>query len=239
MQAVILAAGAGNRLGDMTKDKPKALVRVAGRELILWVADFIDHTAIEDRIVVTGFEADRLERFIEQSLPGMRTVRNPNFMDGSVRTIEAALPHLETEFLILNADHIYQKRLFAHILRCRDGITAVCDFDRPLGDDDMKIKRDAEGHLKNIRKTLEEYDGGYIGMTYCSAGMLSKYREGVAATRKTLGDLAPIEFVLGTLAPRIGINICDASGTQWLEIDTPDDLARADRTLRNEPDFLL
>jgi len=239
MQAIIIAAGLGNRLGDLTRDRPKALVPVAGRELILHTLDFVDHPAVDERIVVTGYEGERLGKFIAENCPGVRTAHNPHYRDGSIRTIEAALEHVRGDFLLMNVDHIYPRRMLTRILDRARGITAMCDFDRRLGRDDMKVKLEG-GRLVAIKKTLAEYDGGYIGMTYCAASSLDRYREGVARTRTVSGDSANVEAALALLAyENEEINICDVSGMGWLEVDTQADLENAQRTLRQNPEFLL
>jgi choline kinase len=239
MQAVILAAGLGNRLGDLTSDRPKALVPVAEKELILRTLDFVDHPAIIDRIVVTGYEGERLSDFVAERCPGVRVAHNPHFTDGSIRTIEVALEHVRGDFLLMNVDHIYPRRMLDRILGDATGITAICDFDRKLVADDMKVKL-ADGRIRAIRKTLEEYDGGYIGMTCCSADALEMYRRGVRGTREADGDSANVEAALAWLAKENEeINICDVSGMGWLEVDTPADLDHAERTIRQNPEFLL
>lgn len=232
MQAVILAAGMGKRLGGLTAKRPKALVRVAGRELILRAMDFLDALGVEERIVVTGFEAEALEGFVRENAPRARCVRNSHFRDGSVRSIEAALPFVSGDLLIMNADHIYP-RLMAHRIReARFGLAAACDFDRELGGDDMKVKLDGEGRLKGISKGLEDFDCGYIGMTICSAKELMAYRGAVSEVRRLAGDSAAVEAILGRLAMEgVAADICDTSGIRWLEVDTPEDLARAEAAI--------
>lgn len=239
MQAVIIAAGLGNRLGELTSDRPKALVPVADRELILRTLDFVDHPAITDRIVVTGYEGRSLSNFIAERCPGVLVVHNPNFKDGSIRTIEVALEHVRGDFLLMNVDHIYPRRMLDRILENSTGITAICDFDRELVADDMKVKL-SDGRIAAISKQLDEYDGGYIGMTCCSADNLERYGQGVQKTREVDGDSANVEAALARLAKeKEEINICDVSGMGWLEVDTPADLEHAERTIRQNPEFLL
>lgn len=240
MQAVILAAGMGSRLGGLTADRPKALVRVAGRELILRVKDFLDNSEIKDVLVVTGYRSDTLTSFLKANWPSARTVHNPNFLDGSIRTIETALPSVNDNMLIMNVDHIYPRRMLGAIVRAGHGISAVCDFDRELGTDDMKVKLGADNRLKFIRKTLADYDGGYIGMTTCDRSSLSSYIQGVVKTKRMEGNGASVEFALGSLAASGGaINICNASGVGWFEVDTQDDLALAEKAINDNPDLLL
>lgn len=240
MQAVTLAAGLGNRLGDLTRTVPKAMVRVGGQELILRALDFLNHPAITERIVVTGYRAHELERFLGEHRPEVKLVRNTRFTKGSILSIKAALGHITGEFLLMNVDHVYPHRLFGHILGRRRGLMAMCDFDRPLGADDMKVKLDGRGLLLDICKTLDSFDGGYIGMTYCATSSLDSYRRAVEAVLAAEGDGACVERVLDHLSSDGQlVEICDTSGMQWLEVDTPEDLAQAQSTLAGNPDFLL
>ncbi len=240
MQALIIAAGMGNRLGGLTSDKPKALVQASGRELILRALDFLDHPDITERIVVTGYEGEQLSAFLAKHSPDVRTIHNPRFREGSIITVETALPHVRGDMLLMNVDHIYPRRMLQHILQHAQGITAVCDFDRELVADDMKVKLDGKRRVVGIKKTLTEYDCGYIGMTLCSKDALDDYRGGVAAAHKEYGDSANAEAALAHLAcNNMTIDICDASGMPWLEVDTPEDLERAETVLRHNPNFLL
>ncbi len=240
VQIVILAAGLGSRLGELTQNHPKAMVPVADRELIRRVFDATEHPDVSEHVVVTGYQHEVFAAFLKEHYPKATIVQNPHFRDGSIRSIEAALPHIQGDFLLMNVDHIYPRRMIARVLDERKGLTAICDFDRELGADDMKIKRHPDGTLARIRKTLTDFDGGYIGMTACTADRLAEYREAVAATRREEGDAASVEWVLGWLA-RQGrpITICNVSGLRWLEVDTPEDRALAETTLHREQDFCV
>ncbi|MFH1874559.1 MAG: NTP transferase domain-containing protein [Pseudomonadota bacterium] len=238
MKALILAAGLGSRLGDLTNNKPKALTKVAGKELISYVLDFLDHEQITQKAVVTGYQADKLKAYIQTHSAETQILFNPNFKLGSIYTLETGLSFLDDDFLLINVDHIYPKRMLTSILNKAHGITAICDFDRTLVADDMKIKL-ANNSLLNIKKTLTDYDGGYIGMTYCAATHIGIYKEAIQETKKIHGDLAPVEWVLQTLANKQHkISICDVSGFGWLEVDNNDDLQQAENTLKTNKDFL-
>lgn len=240
MKAVIIAAGLGNRLGSLTSEKPKALVQANGRELILRVMDFLDAGDFSERIVITGYKSDSFRDFLKVNCKNVTVIENPDYKKGSIKTVEKALPHLDEGFLLMNVDHIYPKRMLPAILENGKGITAICDFDRTLTTDDMKVKLDYKKRVISISKTLDRYDGGYIGMTYCSDEMLKTYRESVQRTLSLKGDSVNVESILDLLSKeKFPVETFDASGFGWLEVDTQDDLNSANNILRSNPDYLL
>ena len=54
----------------------------------------------------------------------------------------------------MNVDHIYRPAIAALAAAPADEVTAFIDTDRTLGDDDMKVERDAAGRVHHIAKTL-------------------------------------------------------------------------------------
>lgn len=234
MMALVLAAGMGNRLGTFTTDRPKALVEVAGRPLIAHTLDFLHRPEITAIGVVGGFCYERLHTTLRVMGPDVTCMYNPHFRQGSIETLFVARAFLTESFLLLNADHLYRSAMIDHICVARQGVTAMCDFDRTLCADDMKIAKNKRGGLERIHKTLSHYDGGYIGITYCPKDCHAAYWAAAEATHTEFGPSAPVEWILGTLA-RAGhpIAIGDMSGIGWAEVDTPEDLRRAEQFLND------
>jgi len=230
MKVLILAAGMGNRLGEMTDDLPKALIEVDGIPLIDRILNFATHPGVDRIGVVGGFFSDMLKEHLSNR--DIDYFTNPHFKDGNIFTLQAATDFLNDSFLMMNVDHIYPKELLDHIINNTSGITAMCDKDRKLVHDDMKVKLTNSEKLMKISKTLSEYDAGYIGMTYCSVEMLNLYKMGIQETIDIYGREACVEWILGHLAANdVNINICDTSGYRWLEVDTPEDLQNAENAL--------
>ena len=139
----------------------------------------------------------------------------------------------------MNADHVYPRRMCRALPTNHTGLVAMCDTDRALGPDDMKVKLTDNGTIARIAKTLEAFDAGYIGMTWCGATMLESYRAAVARTLQTQGNAANVEAILAQLAHEgTAIDIGDLSGMGWLEVDTQEDLNHAENVLGTQPEFL-
>ena len=235
-QVVILAAGKGVRLEHHTDAIPKALVKVAGKTLIDHQFDFLNHSCIQKVAVVTGYHTSELTPFIKTNHPHVTLFKNKEFDHGSILTLRAALSFLDDDFLMMNVDHIYPQKILEEILKQKQGITAVCDFDRPLVADDMKVKRNARGELDQIHKELKNYDAGYIGMTFCPRSRIQTYIGAFEKTLATLGPKASVEMILGTLAKNgEPIHIANTSGIRWLEVDTVNDLKQAEEALTSHP----
>jgi len=230
-KALILAAGLGNRLDKLTTNLPKALVKVADKLLIDHTLSFVSHPAITKIGVVGGYCFEQLKAHLTS--PSIKIFENPNYKDGNIRTLLSALNFFDDDTLILNVDHIYPKRLMEHIINNAKGICAMCDFDRHLATDDMKVKLNSAKKLTKISKQLTDFDGGYIGMTFVSKDMCEIYKRGAQEAFELYGKDSCVEFILGHLASNdVAINICDTSGFRWLEIDTPEELKDAEEKLQ-------
>ena len=64
MQAIILAAGMGKRLGERTREKAKCMVSVAGVPMIDRMLTQLAALRTERVIIVTGYMADELKKHI-------------------------------------------------------------------------------------------------------------------------------------------------------------------------------
>ena len=66
MQALLLAAGMGKRLGELTKDRTKCMVKVNGEMLIDRTIKILSHFDITRLIIVIGFEGQRLKTYVKE-----------------------------------------------------------------------------------------------------------------------------------------------------------------------------
>jgi choline kinase len=241
MRAIVLAAGTGTRLGEITKARTKGMVPVKGKRLIDYLFEFFERDFFDEIIVVGGFCYEDLKNHIADfNYKNVRVIENKDFLKGNIFTLITALKEFrEDSFLITNVDHIYPSVMFKKMKESMSGITAMCDFDRKLGSDDMKVKLSNNHSIERISKQLDTFDCGYIGMTYVDRSEEKFYRESVEKTVKSVGEKAVVENVLQLIAEhRIDVpKICDLSGFGWYEVDTEEDLLNAEKGLENDPNF--
>ncbi len=237
MQLVILCAGMGTRLGKRTEALPKTLLELNGKPVLDHILRSTEIDEVEELIIVGGFQFDKLKAHLS-SYKGKpyRLVENPDYREGSVLTVEKALPYLKGSFALMNGDHIHPQEMLKKYLTQAKGIACACDYDRKLTDDDMKVKLDASGMVAEMDKKLVDYDCGYIGMTHYDASVLELYKEYLGVTLERYGTKSNVEKVVHTLAEDgHKASIVDLSGFGWLEIDNESDYRHAIEEIgRNE-----
>ncbi len=233
-----MAAGRGKRLGTLTTDFPKALIEVAGAPLVGHSLRFARWVGGDPRVVVGGFCFDQLEAAVRELDPEATVVENTQLHAGNLLSLTTGLAAIPrgAGFLLMNADHIYPEPVAEIVRATADSaaeITAFCDVDRPLGDDDMKVRFDQRGRVLAMSKTLETFDGGYVGMTWVPASQRQRYDNAIAKLRAEEGDNNPVERVLARLAEaKTPPSHADISGHRWFEIDEPHERDEAEREMK-------
>jgi L-glutamine-phosphate cytidylyltransferase len=243
VKVALLAAGLGSRLGPLTAETPKALIPVGGKTLLAHALGFAARLAPAQVLVVGGFGYDGVAAEVAElrrpggaigPLPPITLLENREFRRGNLLSLQAARPHLDDDFLLLNVDHIFRPSIAPLVAAPVAQVTAFVDTDRNLGADDMKVKRDDQGHVARISKTLDSFDCGYVGMTRVPAPSLSRYFAEVDAALTTDGQDIHVERILARLADAgVAPHCRDISGHGWLEIDTPAERDQAEAALRS------
>lgn len=109
MEAMILAAGLGTRLGAITEDVPKALVPVGGRPLLRWVIDGLVAAGVTRIVINTHYHEGQIRSFVEGlRIDGVTFALSPE-PDGPYETgggliAASSLFQEQQPFLLHNAD---------------------------------------------------------------------------------------------------------------------------------------
>src|SRR5271170_5045620 len=119
MQALILAAGMGRRLGSLTQDKTKAMIEINGRTLIERMLEAIAAAGIRRAIIVTGHGAASLRAFVDSHRGSLDVtfVDNPLFeTTNNIYSLWLARSYLEADdTLLLESDVIFEPGILREI----------------------------------------------------------------------------------------------------------------------------
>jgi choline kinase len=234
---MVLAAGAGRRLGPETADLPKTLLPVRGEDTILDIAlaNFAA-AGLEEAVVVTGYAFERIEERVpalqERHGLGLQTVYNPKALEwNNAYSLWCAREHFARGVLLANGDTVHPPSVERTLLDARDGheLLIAVDDSKPLGDEEMKVHVSDAGLLERINKALDPASahGEYIGLTLVEPGAAEPLADALRATFERDPQLY-YEDGFQEYADRGGrVGIAPIGDVDWVEVDDAADLAKA------------
>ncbi|MEQ9358102.1 phosphocholine cytidylyltransferase family protein [Coleofasciculus chthonoplastes] len=115
--AVILAAGMGTRLKEIGKAAPKGFLQLGDRPIIEESIEQLTDCGIQHIIIVTGHLSEFYQRLQQRCHDQMLTiVHNPYYADsGSMYSLYCARELIESDFLLLESDIIYERRALSTV----------------------------------------------------------------------------------------------------------------------------
>jgi choline kinase len=236
MIGMVLAAGAGRRLGEDTAELPKTLLTVDGDRTILDVAlGNQRHVGLEDVVIVTGFAAEALQERVPalERRHGVRLqlIHNARALEwNNAYSLWCARKTFAEGVLMVNGDTVHPASVEERLLEARgtDLVLAV-DADKPLAQEEMKVHLGEDGLLQRINKALDPAtaDGEYIGVTLIEPRAAEPLTEALEATWRRDPGLY-YEDGFQELADRGGrVGAAAIGAADWVEVDDHADLARA------------
>lgn len=236
MIGMVLAAGAGRRLGEDTRDLPKTLLPVDGDRTILDVAlGNLRQAGLDRAVVVTGFAAERVEErrdeLAERHDIEVELVFNPRAEEwNNAYSLWVARRYFSEGVLLVNGDTVHPASVEESLLAARgEPIVIAIDDEKPLGAEEMKVHLSSEGLLERIAKSLDPgtSQGEYIGLTLVEPAGAERLAEALEATWRRDPQLY-YEDGFQEFADRGGrVATAPIGDVEWVEVDDHADLARA------------
>jgi choline kinase len=233
MKAIILSAGQGSRLGQLTVDRPKCLIDFGGRTLLDRQLDTLKANGVKEAVVVTGFHEDLIQSAIGRRSggPAVTTVFNPFYkVADNTGSLYMARQHLAGECLVWNGDTLVSNALMAKVIANQQpGICVTIDRKDRYDEDDMKVVTGEAGRLTAIGKRISEgVNAESIGLLAFRSGGAERFREAIEREMRTPeGTTVWYLRVIHYLAQGSEVWTLDISGEQWGEVDFPEDVENA------------
>ena len=105
MDALILAAGYGMRMDNLTKDIPKPLLKIKNKTLISYAIDLIKNMSFDKIYINTHYKHNMLERFISENYPDITISYEETILGtgGCIKNIQT------NDTVILNTDNLWDQ----------------------------------------------------------------------------------------------------------------------------------
>jgi CDP-L-myo-inositol myo-inositolphosphotransferase len=214
LRAVVLAAGLGTRMGKLTEEIPKGLLKIAGREIVYRSLKTLESLGVKEFIVITNPKyKEKYEEFLKREGFNYRIVLNNHPERGNGYSLYLARDYVDGKFAIIMSDHIYEEEFLKEAIK-KEGL--IIDREGKYIDADEATKVLVEnGRVKDIGKKLKNWDGFDTGF-FILTPEIFKYAEEVVK-EKELVELSEI-------VKRAKLKVSEVSGYFWMDVDTQEEM---------------
>ncbi|MBU6269391.1 MAG: NTP transferase domain-containing protein [Sphingomonadales bacterium] len=229
MDALIIAAGYGSRLAELSPSKP--LTPVAGVPLIELGVRQAKAAGVNRVVVVTGHEAERVEAFLtDLSARAHIEIVPERIADWSTPngwSVMAGAARIDGDYLLMMADHVFCAGVLSR-LAMQGGPTrsVTLAIDRhvtnPLVDPDDAtwVRLDDHGYIKAIGKTIAPYDAVDCGAFLATPELAEAIRAAIAAGKS--GSLSDGMQHLADRGRAATFDVgSDPETCWWMDVDDP------------------
>lgn len=235
MNVVILAAGVGRRLRPLTHTLPKAFLPIAGKPLIHYSLDNLDHHGLKDVTLVVGYKASYFQEQLGNHYKGLTLhyILNPAYQTtGSMSSLSQIQGVLDDDILLLESDLLYEPQAVEDMLRLpQKDVILVADLSG--SGDEVYICVDEKKRVIDLGKNIPEKNkkkaiGEFVGISKLSKQFLKKLFETVQKDRninKVQYHYEECIFKTGQLG--YPVYVLYKKNLLWIEIDTENDLQKA------------
>ena len=252
MQAIILAAGMGRRLGEYTRDNTKCMLPVNGVRLIDRVLGQLSQLGLSRVVIVVGYKGQNLIDYIGHRYDDrlkIEYVNNPVYdKTNDIYSLSLAKDKLqEDDTLLIESDLIFDDSLFRMILDNPYPNLALVDKYETWMDGTM-VRIDEDNNIVNFipkkafkYKDVDSYYKTVNIYKFSREFSQNKYVPFLDAYSKALGNNEYYEQVLRviTLIDNAELKALPiTNGAKWYEIDDVQDLDIAETLFADKDEFM-
>lgn len=228
-KAVVLAAGRGKRMGDLTSHLPKPMLRVNGKPLLEHILERLRAAGFESALIVTGYRAETIEGYFAGYSMPLTFVRQDTLNGTATAALLARKFAGEDPFLLTFGDILIEPEDYRDAVRLMassevEGVVAVKRVEDPY--------QGAAVYEANRRVTriIEKPPRGTSSTNWNSAGMYA-FRPGVFEELQRVPVSERGEYELTSALSQMLINgkslfIVEVRG-EWRDVGRPEDLEAA------------
>ena len=246
MQAIILAAGRGSRMDKLTRDKPKCMVRLAGKPLLDWQVESLRSAGILSIAAVCGYKAGQI------NLDGIEKFINPRWQaTNMVQSLVRAASLLQAQTCVVSySDIVYSPDAVRRLILAEGDIVITYDprwldlwserFDDPLSDAET-FRADTDGALVEIggrAESLDEIEGQYMGLLKFTPQGWSQVESFLAGLSNSEKDQMDMTSLLKGLISGGAIIKTAPIKDRWYEVDSANDLMVYEKMIGSSPGSL-
>lgn len=215
-KAVVLAAGEGQRLRPFTVTKPKAMLDIAGRPILQYVVEALEHNGIREIIIVVGYHREQVFDYFgtgERFGVDISYVFQERQL-GTAHALAQARNVIKGDFMLLPGDNLIDGETIAKFAVTQPDAVLVKAVDNPMRYGIVVV----DGGLAKciIEKPLEAESNIINTGIYLFSRRIFDYMEGKLDIPDVLNAM---------LSDRFPLHVHETKGT-WLDVVYPWDIVR-------------
>lgn len=249
IKSIILAAGRGSRLKRITKNLPKALIKINKKTLFQYQTEALIKNNIFDRNIVTGFKANKFSEYQYNKI--LNTKWKTTNMVYSLFCAEKILKESQN-VLIHYGDIIFESKIVRKLINTKGDIVVVVDkswkeiwklrFNNPL-DDAESLRMNKKGLITDIgkkEKNIKNIQGQYAGLILLRKKGIEEFlkfkkkysNKKIPNLNKNFNNLYMTDLLQYLIDKKIKINAAIVN-KGWLEVDSVNDLNLYKKLVKN------
>lgn len=219
MQIVILAAGRGTRMNELTAEVPKPMLEIKGKPILAYKIEALPEE-IDEVIFVVGYLGNQIQKYFGESYTGKKiSYVVQEELNGTGGAVHLVKDLIKNDFLVMMGDDLYSKddvsRLIEHELAV---LGLEVEDPRKFG----VIYLNEEG---NLEKIVEKPDIDGPALVLVGLYKLNKRFFDYPMTLSERGEYEIIQPI--TLMSK-DFPIKVEKATSWFPIGNPEDLKKAE-----------
>lgn len=250
IKTIILAAGKGRRLGNVTESIPKCLIELNGKTVLENMIKNCVDTGITDFVIVVGHKNELIKQKLSDIAKNYKInydeinydeinydiVHNCDYAStNSGVSLDIAFGHIANndnndDIIIMNADVIFDKKILQDLVK-RNTTTMVIDDKKILTEESFKVKIE-DSKIVSMGKDIpiENSTGEFIGLSIIKSKDIRPIKD--ILKRLIVKDKNQYYSCIYKIFSNIeNIDYIFVNGSKWTDIDVPEDLKYAEEII--------
>jgi len=225
MEAVILAAGMGTRLGSLI---PKPLTSLVDEKTILdsQVEKLLNKRDIHNIFIVVGYKKE----IIMEKFPDFLFVYNNAYArTNTAKSLLSALNKIDDDVIWMNGDVFFDEKILDLLIDSKESACLVNQ--KKCGSEEIKYNLSADGVIHNLSKKIKNGKGEALGVNVIRRPDLDKFRKELKKVREDDYFEKALENL--TVSNKLKLKPVDVGRYFCREIDFEEDLIEVQTYQRN------
>lgn len=232
MKAVILAAGVGKRLWQITQHRPKCLIEIGGRSLLHRYLETLAGLGVRRADIVVGYRQEMIRTAVERDACGVTVdfLVNDQFHRGSISSLWIARTVLDDDVIVMDADVLFHREILRRLVESpHENALLMDETVRQSGEECMVVV--SGGRVIALTKKIpERYDYAGEGVGFLRVRHADTPHM-VASLRTHIDNGSwnmEYEDALLQFFQNVKVGHEKIGGLPWTEIDFVEDVKKAE-----------